>query len=100
MLALHAVQPNPQVIATDRHVMQGWIDFAKRPAWDAASATLSGVSKVIGGDPLRVIIAPNGNDQAPQATGGKLARAADGKLWVLTLEAKTNAEIPWSVRFR
>ena len=64
------------------------------------AATLSGVSKVIGGDPLRVIIAPNGNDQAPQATGGKLARAADGKLWVLTLEAKTNAEIPWSVRFR
>jgi hypothetical protein len=99
MLAMHAVRKDPQVIATDRHLMQGYVDFAKRPEWNPATNSLSGVSHVIGGDPLRVIIAPNGRNPTPQVSGGTLSRAADGRLLVLTLESDANAEVPWSVGF-
>ncbi len=100
MLALHAVEPNPQFIATDRHIMQGMIDLKGATSWDAATSTLSGTIKVIADDPLRIFIAPNGNHLTPKADVGEISHSADGKLWVLTLKSATNKEIPWSVKFQ
>ncbi len=43
LLALHEKTSHPQVISTDRHVLQGAIEL-KAVAWDAATRTLSGTS--------------------------------------------------------
>lgn len=59
MLSIHAVEAHPQFIATDRHVMQGYVDLHD-VAWDEKNATLSGTSSVIEDEPVRVIIALNG----------------------------------------
>ncbi len=43
LLAIHQQQGHPQVISTDRHVLQGAIEL-QDVGWDAATRTLSGVS--------------------------------------------------------
>lgn len=43
VLALHEKQEVPQVIATDRHVLQGAVEL-EDVTWDAATRTLSGIS--------------------------------------------------------
>ena len=44
LLAIHEQQGHPQVISTDRHVLQGAIELQDLN-WDAASRTLRGVSQ-------------------------------------------------------
>jgi len=60
VLAVHAVADHPQWIATDRHVMQGYTDLTSKPKWNAKARTLSGTSKLVAGEPYRVILAGNG----------------------------------------
>jgi hypothetical protein len=43
LLALHRKSGVPQVVSTDRHVLQGAIEL-EHTAWDAATRTLSGIS--------------------------------------------------------
>ena len=59
MLSVRKVQSNPQVLSTNRHLLQGWVDLAE-VKWNPADKTLSGIAKVIGGEPFRIIVANNG----------------------------------------
>lgn len=43
LLALHAQRDTPQVVSTDRHILQGAVEL-EQVHWDGASETLSGVS--------------------------------------------------------
>ncbi|MBI5833330.1 MAG: hypothetical protein HZB16_13615 [Armatimonadetes bacterium] len=97
VIALHAVEANPQVLATDRHLSQGQWDLVGRPSWDAARATLRGASRVVGGEPYRVVLAGNGRTPV-SATVGRLAARADG-LWELVIERPENGVVPWAVGF-
>jgi hypothetical protein len=103
MMSVHAVQPVPQFLSTNRHIMQGYVDFARRPGWDAATSSLSGVSNVIGGETYRVIIAANGHRlRGCQATGATCAvRVVDqaNGLLELALDAGRNGPVEWSVSF-
>jgi len=97
VVALRAVEPYPQVLATDRHISQGQWDLAERPRWDAGRRTLRGASRVVAGEPYRLVLA--GNGRAPvRADGGRLAARADG-LWELVIERPENAVARWSVVF-
>ena len=75
VLGVHAVQGRPQWIATDRHVMQGYTDLIGKPKWDGQARRLSGTSKLVAGEPYRVILA--GNGLTP--TGATVAEA-DGEI--------------------
>ena len=103
MLAIHAVEPNPQFLATDRHVMQGYLDLIKRPVWSGARKTLSGTSRVVSRDPYRIILATNGFRIASASANGAAAKTqtldAAGGLAVLTLESPGNADASWIVKF-
>ncbi|MCC6125187.1 MAG: hypothetical protein IT426_09515 [Pirellulales bacterium] len=105
MLAVHEVEPNPQFLATDRHLMQGYLDLTKQPEWNGAKKTLSGVSKVVAGEPYRVILATNGYKPLAAVVSGKGAKAevepldAARGLAVLTLESPDNAAAEWTVTF-
>jgi len=105
MLAVHEVEPNPQFIATDRHLMQGLLDLSVKPVWNPATNTLSGTARVIANEPFRIIIATNGrhpstatSTAANATTAIKMVNEAKG-LAALTINAPVSAEVPWSVTF-
>jgi len=57
ILSVRPTSEHPQVVSTSRHVTQGVIDLSDEQ-WDAASATLTGTSQVIGGTEyeLRIVV--------------------------------------------
>ena len=101
MISLRKVEPNPQVISTDRHILQGWVDLAD-VRWDAKTKILSGTAHVIGGDPFKIVIANNGaKPLTAEAAGGKLQLGAhpDNGLSTLTLSAAANTDVKWSLKY-
>jgi hypothetical protein len=56
ILALRPMLDHPFIISTSRHVTQGMIDVTNEH-WDPATRTLSGISRVVGGDPYELRIA-------------------------------------------
>ena len=102
MISVRKVEPNPQVVSTNRHILQGWVDLAE-VKWDAASRKLSGTAKVIGSEPFRIVLAGNGRKPIRASANDALARIeshpAGGELTTLVMERKDNGETRWSVEF-
>jgi len=102
MISLRKAQPQPQVISTDRHVLQGWVDLAD-VRWDARTRTLRGTAHVIGGDPFKIVVADNGGRAlAAEAAGGRaeLKPHPVAGLSCLTLATAANADVPWAVKYQ
>ena len=103
MLSIHIVEPNPQFLSTNRHIMQGYVDMIDRPSWDAAASRLSGKSKVVGAERYKIILVANG--RKTQSASAANARATieaypgNSDLAVLCLDAETNADVVWTVSF-
>jgi len=104
MISIHAEEKNPQFISTNRHIMQGLIDMTLLPVWQADKKALTGKSKVIGGEPYKIILALNGYQ--PDKVTAKNARAEieihaiNRNLAILSLSSKTNEEVEWKVTFK
>jgi hypothetical protein len=101
MISVRKAQAHPQVVSTDRHILQGWVDLTDI-RWDSASKTLSGTAHIIGGDPFKISIAHNGaKPLEAQASGGdaKLEPHAAPGLGALVLTAKQNTDIKWALRY-
>jgi hypothetical protein len=88
MLAIRKVMPHPQVISTNRHLMQGHLDLAD-VKWDGQR--LTGKAKVVGGEPFEIVIAMNGFPSK------NLPLSADGQLGVLTIIRPHNETVAWSI---
>ena len=104
MMSVHEVAKHPQFISSNRHVMQGYVDVLKT-GWNPASRTLTGTSKVVGGDPYKLVIATNGRQPAACFAQGakaeiKVTNQEAGGIAVLNLDAKENATVDWSVSFQ
>jgi len=103
MLSIHAVEPNPQFLSANRHIMQGYVDMIDRPRWDVAAAKMSGKSKVAGAERYKIILAANGRKiQSVSAANARAAIEAypgNSDLAVLCLDAETNADVAWTVSF-
>ena len=100
MVSLRQAQAHPQVISTDRHILQGWVDLTD-VRWDAGAKTLSGTAHVIGGDPFTIVIAHNGSKPLKaEATGGQaeLKPHADAGLSRLTLCATASCDVQWVIQ--
>jgi hypothetical protein len=101
MLSIHQVEPNPQFLSTSRHLMQGYVDLARRPVWNARNRTLSGAARIIGGETYDIVIALNGFH--PLKASAKNARirlepvAGDDNLALLRMDAPENATIEWTL---
>ena len=108
MLSVHRVERHPQLLSTNRHLMQGYVDMAGVPRWDAAKRELAGTSKVVGGETYKVVLALNGYRPAgasAHVAGGAAVRArveavpgGDG-LAVLSLDSQGNAQVRWALSF-
>ena len=98
---LRKALPHPQVISTDRHILQGWVDL-KDICWDVETKTLSGTAHVIGGEPLKIFVANNGAklSSATKPGGGfKLGVHPADDLSTLTLYSDSNADVKWSLKY-
>ena len=102
MLSVRKAQTYPQVLSTNRHLLQGWADLAD-VKWNAPSRQLTGTAKVIGGEPFRIALACNGLKPANAHTATGEARLephpAGANYITLVLENPSTSDPAWSVTF-
>jgi hypothetical protein len=89
--ALRRKLDHPQAISTNRHIMQDLLDPA---AWNPATLTLSGTTRVVAGEPAVITFAGNGYQPiTPEKAGMSITR--DGDLTKLTLTSDTTTDVAW-----
>ncbi|MCD6350591.1 MAG: hypothetical protein J7M26_00620, partial [Armatimonadetes bacterium] len=93
-------QDHPVLLSTNRHVRQMAYDVLALN-WDAPTATLSGTSLVVGGDPyeLRVWVPQGWALDAAQAQGLQVTTTRQGRLLRLQFTAEKDGAVKWQVRF-
>jgi hypothetical protein len=103
MMSVHEVTKHPQFISSNRHVMQGYVDVLKTD-WNPATRTLSGTSKVVGGETYKLVIATNGRKPTSCSAQGAKAEIKEinnaGGLAVLSIDLAENGTLDWSVSFQ
>jgi hypothetical protein len=101
MISLRKVQSNPQVLSTDRHLLQGWVELSS-VAWNAQSKVLSGKAHVIGGEPFKMVVADNRvkfvKADVKGATFTVTPHPVAG-LRCLTLTSAATAEVNWQLQY-
>ncbi|MBT3198673.1 MAG: hypothetical protein HN350_02055 [Phycisphaerales bacterium] len=102
MMSVRQCLGRPQVVSTNRHLMQGYLDVV-RTEWVAGRRVLTGVSKVVGDDPYVITIATNGLTPTKASSTDKNTKtsfASDKNGTVkLTLKRPTNGTVEWSIEF-
>ncbi|MBU6410403.1 MAG: hypothetical protein KGR98_08440, partial [Verrucomicrobia bacterium] len=106
IIAVRPASGTPELLSTSRHVTQGIVDVLAEN-WDGTN-TLSGVSKLVAGDPYELRIYSTNNWQvqsaqvsaADQAAGVTVASISESNLLArVTLNSPTNRTVNWSVDF-
>lgn len=104
MFAVHEIKSYPQFISTDRHIMQGYTDMAKYPEWNNTKKELSGISKVIGGEDYKIVIACNKfhyiDCSAKDAHCEMKTIDEKNGLIELTLNSAQMRDVEWNIKFR
>ncbi len=102
MMSVREALSHPQVLSTDRHVMQGYLDLL-REEWNEKHPSLTGVSKIVGDDPYTVTLALNGHSLKEIKCKDKqvkvqLSAPKDG-LVEFSLTGSKNATVEWIASF-
>jgi hypothetical protein len=84
--------------------MQGYVDVLKT-AWNPSTRTLSGTSKVVGGDTYKLVIATNGLSPVGCSAEGakaeiKMNPPETAGIGVLSIDKADNGSVDWSVSFQ
>ena len=84
---------HPQVVGSNRHLTQGAVDLVS-VRWDARTATLSGTSRVVGGETyrLRLFVPKEYHALSPDLI-------LQDEFAELALSSPGNVEVEWAVRF-
>jgi hypothetical protein len=102
MMSIHKVQNRPQLLSTNRHIMQGYVDIVNMD-WNEEQVKLTGSSKVVGGEPYKVVIATNGYilKGSIVSQGSSEVEMVDFEkgLAELTILNKKNDTVDWYVTF-
>jgi hypothetical protein len=103
VLAVRPAAAHPQLLGTSRHVTQGIVDVLEEK-WDAATHTLSGISRVVANDPyeLRMFVPLGENSwQVGEVTanGLKADFKQEGPRVRASFTSPTNREVRWRMKF-
>jgi hypothetical protein len=103
ILAVRPRREHPQVLSTSRHVTQGIIDLEDE-RWDPATRKISGVSRLVAGDPyeLRVLLPETTDWIVRDASFDDAAEATfheDGGVMRVTLQSAESRDLAWSIEF-
>ncbi len=99
-IALREKLEHPQVLSTDRHLMQGYLELSDI-AWQASEKSLSGTADLVAGEPMTITLALNGHvlsgvdSDAPWAEFSEVPTG----LVRLRLSAPEGGAVQWKVRF-
>ncbi|WP_262246039.1 hypothetical protein [Parapedobacter soli] len=100
LYSVRKVEANPQLISTNRHILQGWMD-TKDVTWK--KKTLSGKASVTGGEAFKIVIATNGRKIAKATAEGGTIQLTDhpagADYKTITLESPDSKEVGWAVVF-
>ena len=99
----------PQLLSTSRHITQGMVDVVQEK-WTAQRRELSGISRVVGGDPyeLRIVLLSTKGEWKPagvevsaedRAAGVTAVMKQERGLLRVNLESRQSREVNWKVRF-
>jgi hypothetical protein len=110
VVTLVPASERPVLLSTSRHITQGWIDVVDlRHAGSADAPTLSGQSRVLGGDPYRITIGfPRGSPTyrllSASARGAmgepvRVTRLGHQGYATVTLESDVRQEVSWELTF-
>jgi hypothetical protein len=100
MMSVREVTSHPRVISVNRHIMQGYLDLDEEE-WNSGKLILSGTSRVVGGDPYILTIAPGGF--VPEKVSSSNPDAifswfkCDNGLFKIKIESGINAAIKWQI---
>ena len=98
MMSVHQKEDYPQVISTDRHLMQGFIELSD-VKW--IKNQLCGISEMVEREPMKIIIATNGYElkKIKTSSGTFLSKPLSNGLLELTLKTDKKEKIKWKIEF-
>jgi len=103
MMSVHKVETHPQLLSTNRHIMQGYMDMPGRPRWDGTNFILSGRSDVVGDETYKIVLATNGYTavKAEATVGAASIKVVPGAvgMTVLSIDLPVNSAVAWKVKF-
>ena len=89
----------PQILSTNRHIMQGLMELHDI-CWK--DGVLSGLADVIGGEDFKIVIACNGSEPRElevEGASGELIKGDDNALAEIVLISQTNKRVRWLLHF-
>ena len=103
MYAVRKVQTIPQLLSTNRHILQGWMEL-KDMQWNNSKKTLAGKAAVVAGEPFKIVIAAN-NWKLVQVKSNASSikwenHPQNNDLKILVIENNSTQNIEWSVSFK
>lgn len=98
MMSVRHKENHPQILSTDRHLMQGYIELSD-VSWD--DNKLTGKAKMIKNEPLKIIVATNGFAiQKVRSSDGIISYTnLDKGLIEITLISPLGTDLDWVVEF-
>jgi len=101
VFAIREARKHPWVLSTSRHLSQGGVSLVDE-MWDAETATLSGTSKVVVGDPysLTVYLPTGFAFESAEVDGEKAEITHDQDITTLRIVPATTKTVTWNVRFK
>lgn len=101
-MAIHKVENNPQVLSTDRHILQGFLELSNIN-WNNNTKNLSGNAQLIEDEALNIVIETNGYkvqdcSVTDKKTECKVIKISDS-IYKLYLKNKKGGNINWEITF-
>jgi hypothetical protein len=99
MMSVRAVENHPQVLSTDRHLLQGYVELSDIE-WETSTKTLKGKASLVEKEAMTIVIATNGfKFQHVSAENAASSVIPDGDLIRLVLQGDRSEQTTWSVSF-
>lgn len=101
-MAVREVLEYPQVLSTDRHLLQGALELSE-VSWNPETKELSGIAELVEDEPMQVALAVNGF--VPQSCSVDNNNAAcflknvSDSVVKLSLRSQAGGKVQWKVRF-
>jgi hypothetical protein len=99
MMSVRAVKDHPQILSTDRHLLQGYVELSDIE-WDAVAKTLKGKAQLVENEPMTIIIASNGlKYKNAKSEKGQALIVEKDSLLELVLKNEKSEIVEWTVGF-
>lgn len=99
VLSIRKVMQYPQIISTDRHILQGYLELTGIN-WDTAKKSLSGEAQLIKGEPMKIMIAKNGFSPSNTISFVQNKLVDKGDYFELELISPQGGKTKWEISFQ